>query len=175
MRTPWRWFKCGRIRPSQAFPFGANRTIWRWTYADIRAAKAAPKPDRKRSTPANQQPRACKRFRKMPLSPAFFKHLKRCRKCMAVMRHPGVQNFVGTMVQPLFEKIDTVHYTQMSRLLKIAEEYASRLLRSKYGYKKATEIARHFVHECEILSGNVRERKRHRIPRSDNAKSGHPR
>lgn len=60
---------------------------------------------------------------------------------------PGVQNFVGSMIQPLFEKIDTVHYTQMSRLLKVAEEYAIRLLQPKYSVKRATEIARHFVHE----------------------------
>ena len=60
---------------------------------------------------------------------------------------PGVQNFVGTMIQPLFEKIDTVHYTQMSRLLKVAEEYAIKLLQPKYSLKQATEIARHFVHE----------------------------
>lgn len=58
---------------------------------------------------------------------------------------PGVQNFVAEMLRPLFEKIDTVHYTQSSRQLKVAEEYATRLLRAKYG-KAASEIARKLVH-----------------------------
>lgn len=58
---------------------------------------------------------------------------------------PQVLHFVAEMVKPLFEKIDTVHYTQMSRLLKIAEEYAIRLLAPRYHIKKAEEIARQFV------------------------------
>ncbi len=58
---------------------------------------------------------------------------------------PQVLHFVAEMVRPLFEKIDTVHYTQMSRLLKIAEEYAIRLLESRYTLKKAEEIARQLV------------------------------
>jgi len=60
---------------------------------------------------------------------------------------PGVQHFVAEMLQPLFEKIDTVHYTYMSRLLKVAEEYAVRLLRPKYPGEKAGEIARMLVHQ----------------------------
>jgi hypothetical protein len=51
------------------------------------------------------------------------------------------------MLRPLFDKIDTVHYTQMSRLLKVAEEYAVRLLQPKYNLRQATAIARYFVHE----------------------------
>ena len=58
---------------------------------------------------------------------------------------PQVLHFVAEMVKPLFEKIDTVHYTQMSRLLKIAEEYAIRLLAPRYPPKKAEEIARQLV------------------------------
>ncbi len=60
---------------------------------------------------------------------------------------PGVQGFVAEMLQPLFEKIDAVHYTQMSRLLKVAEEYAIRLLQPKYSKKDAQEIARLLVHQ----------------------------
>lgn len=85
-------------------------------------------------------------FALQAIDASLFYLKRRTGKSMNVLL-PGVQNFVGSMIQPLFEKIDTVHYTQMSRLLKIAEEYASRLLRSKYGSQKATEIARHFVHE----------------------------
>jgi serine dehydrogenase proteinase len=58
---------------------------------------------------------------------------------------PQVLHFVAEMTKPLFEKIDTVHYTQMSRLLKIAEEYAIRLLAPRYPLKKAEEIARQLV------------------------------
>ncbi|SRR6266581_1296218 len=71
---------------------------------------------------------------------------RRTKKSVNVLL-PVVQTFVGSMLRPLFEKIDTVHYTQMSRLLKVAEEYAVRLLQPKYSQKKATEIARYFVHE----------------------------
>lgn len=71
---------------------------------------------------------------------------RRTKKSVNVLL-PVVQNFVGSMLRPLFEKIDTVHYTQMSRFLKVAEEYAVRLLQPKYSLKKATEIARYFVHE----------------------------
>lgn len=58
---------------------------------------------------------------------------------------PQVLHFVAEMVRPLFEKIDTVHYTQMSRLLKVAEEYAIRLLEPRYPSKRAEEIARQLV------------------------------
>jgi hypothetical protein len=71
---------------------------------------------------------------------------RRTKKSINVLL-PVVQNFVGSMLRPLFEKIDTVHYTQMSRFLKVAEEYAVRLLQPKYDLKKATGIARYFVHE----------------------------
>ena len=59
---------------------------------------------------------------------------------------PEVHAFVGAMIRPLFEKLDTVHYTRMSRLLKVAEEYASRLLTRKYKEEEAKKIARHLVH-----------------------------
>jgi hypothetical protein len=50
------------------------------------------------------------------------------------------------MTRPLFEKIDAVHYTQSSRQLKVAEEYAIRLLRAKYGKDTAAKIATKLVH-----------------------------
>jgi hypothetical protein len=60
---------------------------------------------------------------------------------------PIVQHFVAETLRPLFDKIDTVHYTQMARLLKVAEEYAIRLLQPKYSESEASDIARQFVHE----------------------------
>ncbi len=44
---------------------------------------------------------------------------------------PMALEFVSGLLKPLYEKIDTVHYTMMSRLVKEAEEYAKRLLRSR--------------------------------------------
>ncbi len=41
--------------------------------------------------------------------------------------------------------LDAVHYTQMSRALKVAEEYAVRLLQANYPAEKARGIARHLV------------------------------
>jgi hypothetical protein len=49
------------------------------------------------------------------------------------------------MTRPMFENIDVVHYTQMARILKVAEDYAVRLLRPKYSPKTAEGIARDLV------------------------------
>lgn len=56
---------------------------------------------------------------------------------------PNVFKFITDMTAPLFNKIDAVHYSQMARALKVGEEYAARLLQSKYS--NATEIARKLV------------------------------
>ncbi|HKW86057.1 MAG TPA: hypothetical protein VJM82_03210 [Nitrospiraceae bacterium] len=58
---------------------------------------------------------------------------------------PQVLSFVSQMMVPLFEAIDTTHYTQMSRVLKVAEEYAVRLLQPQYSRDRAQNIARHLV------------------------------
>ena len=54
---------------------------------------------------------------------------------------PLATQFVHGMVQPLFASIDVVHYTQLSRTLKVAEEYAVRLMEPRLGREKAVEIA----------------------------------
>jgi len=66
------------------------------------------------------------------------------RKISALL--PDVQSFVAAMTRPLFESIDTVHYTQMSRVLRVAEEYAVRLLQPKYSEVAAKAIAKALVH-----------------------------
>lgn len=58
---------------------------------------------------------------------------------------PTALNFVTEMMKPLVEKIDAVHLNQTSRLLKVAEEYASRLLQPKYAEIIAKQIARRLV------------------------------
>jgi len=58
---------------------------------------------------------------------------------------PQVLHFASELMAPLLEKIDTVHYTQLSRVLKVAEDYATRLLQPAYSEDDAKQIARHLV------------------------------
>jgi len=58
---------------------------------------------------------------------------------------PMMMGFASDIVTPLMEKIDAIHYTQMSRVLKEAEEYASRLLRLHHPAEEAAGIARRLV------------------------------
>ena len=57
---------------------------------------------------------------------------------------PIACRFVSDMMTPLLEKIDTVHYAKQSRVLKVAEDYARRLLFPTYG-SNAVTIANHLV------------------------------
>ncbi|MBS0661274.1 MAG: hypothetical protein JSR82_23910 [Verrucomicrobia bacterium] len=54
-------------------------------------------------------------------------------------------HFVAEMMTPLVQKIDTVQFTLKSRILKVAEEYATRLLVPQYSPAKAKQLARHLV------------------------------
>ncbi len=58
---------------------------------------------------------------------------------------PLTLKYASEMSRPLLEKIDTVHYTQISRVLKVAEEYATRLLLAKFPEDEAQRISRHLV------------------------------
>lgn len=58
---------------------------------------------------------------------------------------PMIFKFVSDMLFPLFDKVDTVQYTKMSRGLRVAEEYAVRLLNSKYNQRDSESIARKLV------------------------------
>lgn len=60
---------------------------------------------------------------------------------------PLVMRFITDMTTPLVEKIDTVYYTQMSRILKVAEAYAIRLLKHYYPAATAEKIARSLVEQ----------------------------
>lgn len=53
---------------------------------------------------------------------------------------PMTLKYVTDLMRPLLEKIDAVHYTQMSRALKVAEEYAIRLLQPKYTKAQAKRL-----------------------------------
>jgi hypothetical protein len=68
----------------------------------------------------------------------------RTRKKTATLL-PKAMDFVGLMMRPLLEKIDTVHFSQMQRMLKEAEDYAIRLLQPRHSEDDAKSIARHLV------------------------------
>jgi hypothetical protein len=71
--------------------------------------------------------------------------IRRSRKRTDVVM-PHVLKYVAQTMKPLFEKIDTVHFTAMSRTLKVAEAYAIRLL-SLRGSENAGIIAERLVYE----------------------------
>jgi len=58
---------------------------------------------------------------------------------------PMASRIVTEMVQPLFSNVDAIRYTQMSRVLRVGEEYARRLLQARFSKTDATEIARKLV------------------------------
>lgn len=58
---------------------------------------------------------------------------------------PHALKYTTDMMRPLLERIDTVHYIRQSRVLKVAEEYAERLLIPKYGDERSSRIASRFV------------------------------
>jgi hypothetical protein len=60
---------------------------------------------------------------------------------------PMALRFVADMMRPLLEKIDTVHYSKMSRILKVSEEYATRLLATRYPPRVAKALARRLVED----------------------------
>jgi hypothetical protein len=60
--------------------------------------------------------------------------IKQCCCCSTVRGKkvdklmPLIMTFTSQTITPLLDKIDIVHYTERARVLKIAEEYATRLL-----------------------------------------------
>lgn len=54
---------------------------------------------------------------------------------------PLVLEYVVNFVNPLLEKIDAVDYTKKSRELKVAEQYAIRLMKPRYAWLKASAVA----------------------------------
>lgn len=59
---------------------------------------------------------------------------------------PHALKYVAETMRPLFEKIDTVHFTAMSRTLKVGETYAERLLSRRYP-DVAEKVARGLVYD----------------------------
>jgi hypothetical protein len=65
---------------------------------------------------------------------------------------PHITKLATEMTRPLFENIDVVRYTQMSRALKTGEEYARRLLSTKYPKSVAGKISRALVENYPVHS-----------------------
>lgn len=70
--------------------------------------------------------------------------LPRTRKKVETLL-PFALDYTANMMAPLLNKIDVVEYTKMSRILKVAEEYAARLLLQSQNREDAERIARHLV------------------------------
>jgi hypothetical protein len=68
---------------------------------------------------------------------------------------PAALSFVAETVKPLVAKIDTIHLTMMSRILKEAEEYAKRLLCRNYRSQNAEKIATTLVEEYPTHSFKI--------------------
>jgi hypothetical protein len=58
---------------------------------------------------------------------------------------PFALDFAAKLQAPMVEKIDTIHYTQQSRMLKVAEDYAVRLLNPLVGTDRAKDVANRLV------------------------------
>lgn len=78
------------------------------------------------------------------LDQTMFLLLARTKKSIAFVM-PHALKFITEMMRPMLEKIDVVHYTQRARVLKVAEEYAIRLLKPKYEQEQAKQMARWLV------------------------------
>jgi hypothetical protein len=60
---------------------------------------------------------------------------------------PHALKFISDTMRPLFEKVDVVQYTNRLRTLKVAEEYAIRLLCPRYDFAAAEQLARQLVED----------------------------
>lgn len=60
---------------------------------------------------------------------------------------PVVSHFVAEMMAPMFDKIDAVDYTKNARMLKVAQDYAVRLLRDHGDLDRAERIASALTNE----------------------------
>lgn len=69
---------------------------------------------------------------------------KRTGKKLNVLM-PPVFDLLAKLHRPLFDKVDTLRFSRMSRLLDIAQQYAVRLLQRKYNEPDSWAVARDLV------------------------------
>lgn len=58
---------------------------------------------------------------------------------------PHASRLTSDMMAPLLDKIDTIHYAKQSRLLRVAEDYAIRLMMPRVPKERARQIADQLV------------------------------
>jgi Serine dehydrogenase proteinase len=58
---------------------------------------------------------------------------------------PVAGEFVTGLVRPLFESVDVIHYTSLSRTLKVAEDYAVRLMEPRVGRATAKSVVNKLI------------------------------
>lgn len=58
---------------------------------------------------------------------------------------PHASKLTSDMMAPLLDKIDTIHYAKQSRLLRVAEDYAIRLMMPRVPRERARKIAEQLV------------------------------
>ena len=78
------------------------------------------------------------------LDEAMTLFLLRTRKKPEILL-PFAIDYANKLINPLSSKIDTIDLTKKSRELKVAEEYALRLMRPNYSRAEAERIANHLV------------------------------
>lgn len=103
--------------------------------------------DRERQTSGLNEVQALERLHAVALQlvdRSMFSFVNRTGKKIDSLLPTSTQ-FVSELMKPLFAKIDTVQYTEMSRTLKVAEEYATRLMKHRYDENTAKSIARTLV------------------------------
>lgn len=104
-------------------------------------------PDREERKSALEEVQALERLHSFALESLdrsmVFGMIKSGKKIESLL--PIMSRFVSDITRPLFESIDAVHYTQTSRVLKVAEDYAIRLLRNRYPDNEAERISRFLV------------------------------
>jgi len=83
-------------------------------------------------------------YSKRTLDEATMMLLTRTRKKISTVL-PYAIDFTTSLVSPLMNNVDVIKYTEMSRILKVGEEYAIRLLVPKYGDSEARSIAEALV------------------------------
>jgi ClpP class serine protease len=104
-------------------------------------------PDREERTSALDETQAVERLHAAAmeaLDRAMLMLVRRTGKRVETIM-PHAMRFTADLMRPLFEKVDVVQYTNRQRTLKVAEEYAVRLLRPRHPPLQAKQIAQHLV------------------------------
>ena len=104
-------------------------------------------PDREKTTSALDETQALERLHAAALEALDQTVLLLARRTGKRIESilPHAMRFASDLMRPLLEKVDVVQYTNKQRTLKVAEEYAVRLLAGRFPMDQAKAMARHLV------------------------------